>query len=64
MHHSYVFDPNVVDAAVLRAQAEKRLTDIRFPEETDVHYHRVGQPCTERCEHFRFADLKEEEGTT
>ena len=53
MHHSYVI-PDLVDAAKMREDAAKRLRDKRHPEETIVHYHKVGQSCTVQCEEYRF----------
>jgi hypothetical protein len=55
MHHSYII-PGVVDAAVMRDKAAKRLIGDNHnkPEETIVHYHRHGEHCDARCEHFHF----------
>lgn len=58
MHHSYVIEG--IDAAKMREDAARRLRDTRHPEETDVHYHKASEHCDERCERYRFADLKEE----
>jgi hypothetical protein len=61
MHHAYVI-PNVVDAAVVREQAARRLRDKYNPEESTVHYHRHGEHCDERCEVYTFDRLEEDNG--
>ena len=56
MHHSYVIKG--IDASKMREDASRRLRDRRHPEETVVHYHQVGEHCTEECEQYRFTDLE------
>ena len=47
MHDSY-FDPKTIELRAYRVQAEKRLRGDMHnePEDTVIHYHAFGEPCT------------------
>ena len=48
MHNAFII-PGVVDEATIKAQADRRRNDKRYPEATAVHHHRHTEPCNDRC---------------
>ena len=46
--HEY-FHTEITDKAKMMEDAQKRLVDYRYPEESIVHDHRQGQPCNDKC---------------
>ena len=46
--HEY-FHSGITDKAKMMEDAQKRLVDYRYPEESIVHDHRQGQPCNDKC---------------
>lgn len=43
--HHYYHNPKSTDVDAMRKEANRRLTDNRFPEESIIHYHEVDNPC-------------------